>query len=122
MKIVTLTCCAMMAGAASSLAADKPELSPKERAERLFAEIDKNKDGTIAYREFKEAPLVREAKRKEVESVFHTIDANLNGSLDKTELAKGFDKIRAMLQNSRAVMDDGDSRSSRRQLRRILRD
>ena len=98
------------------------ELTPKERLENLFAEIDKNKDGSIAFSEFKSAPFIREAKRKEVESVFYTVDADLNGSLNKPELAKGMDKIRTMLRNSKAVMDDGDSRSSRRQLRKAMRD
>jgi hypothetical protein len=95
-------------------------LAPTEKLERLFSEIDMNKDGTISLSEFKNAPFVREAKRSEVEDVFHTVDANINGSLDKAELAKGIGKIRGVLRNSRAIMDDGDSKSARRKLRRLF--
>jgi EF hand len=95
-------------------------MGPKEKLELLFSEIDKNKDGSISLAEFKSAPLLREASRSDVGTLFQTVDTNIDGSLDKQELAKGFEKIRTVLQNSRAIMDDGDSRSSRRQLRRLF--
>lgn len=92
---------------------------PKDQI--LFKAYDHDQDEQLSEREFKKAPLIREADRDLIEDTFKAMDKDQNNTLSLKEYLIGQPALKLLFRASSAVMDDGQSADSAKEIKRILR-
>jgi hypothetical protein len=130
MKTVTFTAILTLSLITSTLAAEpkapanakKTAAKPVPNEHLLFKAYDKDQDEQLSEREFKKAPMIREADRDLIEEAFRTIDSNHDEAINLKEYLAGQSALKLLFRASDAVMDDGDRSSSAKEIKRILRD